>query len=94
MSDPLSVMAASDGSTVVSDMTVVTKEPSGGIYPMEYTLNFRGTYVMNVTGPDGQVDTERNFNPISPGTAMFCVACTFETPHAYCEFFIWVSYAY
>ena len=36
-------------------MTTVTKEASGGLYPMEYTLNNRGTYVMNVTGLDGQV---------------------------------------
>lgn len=55
MSDPLQVMAASDGSTSISDMASVNKTASGGIYPMEYTLHYGGTYVMNVTGPDGQV---------------------------------------
>ncbi|CAN0479990.1 unnamed protein product [Scytosiphon promiscuus] len=55
MSDPLQVMAASDGSTLISDMVTVNKTASGGVYPIEYTLHYGGTYVMNVTGPDGQV---------------------------------------
>lgn len=55
MSDPLQVMAASDGSTSISDMITVNKTASGGVYPMEYILHYRGTYVMNVTGADGQV---------------------------------------
>ncbi|CAN0540556.1 unnamed protein product, partial [Scytosiphon promiscuus] len=47
-SDPLQVKPASDNSTSVSDMAAVTKEASGGLYPMEYTLHNRGTYAMNV----------------------------------------------
>lgn len=54
-SDPLQVLPSSDNSTNVSDTATVIKEASGGLYPMEYTLSYRGTYVMNVTGLDGQV---------------------------------------
>ncbi|CAM9800578.1 unnamed protein product [Ectocarpus sp. 6 AP-2014] len=77
MSDPLQVMAASDGSTSISDMITVNKTASGGVYPMEYTLHYRGTYVMNVTGADGQhitgssffVDTETSDTEASSSTA-------------------------
>lgn len=58
MSDPLQVVPASDGSASISDLTTVNKTASGGIYPMEYTLHYRGMYVMNVTGPDGQVNPD------------------------------------
>lgn len=49
------MVAASDGSAIVSNMTFVTKDASGGVYPMEYTLNYKGTYVLNVTGLDAEV---------------------------------------
>lgn len=55
MSDPLEVIAGSDGSTLISNNVVVTKDASGGVYPMQYTLWYQGTYVMNVVGPNGQV---------------------------------------
>lgn len=55
MSAPMQVIAGSDGSTYISDMAVVTKDAAGGVYPMRYTLWYRGTYVMNVVGPTGQV---------------------------------------
>lgn len=56
MSDPLQVIAGSDGSTTINDTAVVTKDAWGGVYPIQYTLWYRGTYVMNVVGPTGQVD--------------------------------------
>lgn len=56
MSDPLQVMAASDDSTTISGLAIVTKTAAAGLYPIEYTVYYRGTYVMNVTGPDGQVN--------------------------------------
>lgn len=68
MSDPLQVLPASDGSASISDLATVSKTASGGIYPMEYTLHYRGTYVMNVTGADGQVNLdiiESSFRRIS-----------------------------
>lgn len=43
---------------MISDKAEVSKEASGGVYPIEYTLYYRGTYVMNVTGIDGQVNPE------------------------------------
>ena len=49
------MVPASDGSKVISDKAVISMEPSGGVYPIEYTLYYRGTYVMSVTGLDGQV---------------------------------------
>lgn len=52
-------MAASDGSTTISDDATVEKSASGGLYPMEYTVHYRGTYVINVTGVDGQVSVAR-----------------------------------
>lgn len=60
MSDPLQVMAASDSSTIISDMAAVEKTASGGWYPIEYTVFYSGTYVMKVTGPDGQVNQPTN----------------------------------
>ena len=56
MFDPIRVVPASDGSTRISDFAEVSKEASGGVYPIEYTLHYRGTYVMNVTSPHGQVN--------------------------------------
>lgn len=55
MSDPLQVIAGSDGSTTINDTAVVMKDASGGVYPIQYTLWYRGTYAMNVVGPTGQV---------------------------------------
>ena len=55
MADPLQVVPASDGSTTISNGATVEKSASGGLYPMEYTVHYRGTYVMSVTGVDGEV---------------------------------------
>lgn len=55
MSDPLQIKAASDGSTTISSLATVEKTAAAGLYPIEYTVYYRGTYVMDVTGPDGQV---------------------------------------
>lgn len=69
MSDPLKVMPASDSSTTISNEATVVKTATGGLYPMEYTVYYRGTYVMNVTGADGQVK-ERTNKSISGTTSV------------------------
>lgn len=56
MSDPLTVMPASDDSAANTNWATVEKTATGGLYPIEYTVHYRGTYVMSVTGPDGQVN--------------------------------------
>lgn len=65
MSDPkpLQVKAASDTDETISDLATkatVTKRASAGLYPIEYTVFYRGTYVMDVTGADGQVNERSN----------------------------------
>ena len=62
MSDPLRIMAASDDSTNISDLSTIEKTAAAGLYPIEYTVYYRGTYVMSVTGADGQVNARTNWD--------------------------------
>lgn len=66
MADPLAlqVIAASDTSTTISSLATVTKTAAGGLYPIEYTVYHRGTYVMSVTGADGQVNERHDTHSI------------------------------
>ncbi|CAM9130727.1 unnamed protein product, partial [Phaeothamnion confervicola] len=52
-SDPLTVLAASDGATAASARTSVAKRAGGGLYPVEYTVWQAGNYTLSVTGADG-----------------------------------------
>lgn len=73
MSDPLNVMDASDDASANIDWATVDKPASGGKYPMEYTVHYRGTYVINVTGPDGQVKRREGNAYIPYITFLLCV---------------------
>eukprot|EP00804_Cyclotella_cryptica_P021433 CCRYP_005783-RA/>CCRYP_005783-RA protein AED:0.00 eAED:0.00 QI:831/1/1/1/1/1/3/2372/6166 len=47
-SDPLAVLPGSDDFSAVSDVMVVTKDASSGVYPIRYKLWEKGTYELTV----------------------------------------------